>query len=188
MTAKFLNPVSINHKGNVLYFVSQKSDDSSGDKLFYNVLSKQIENKDTDENWDGYTQLSFPDEVSLAGINMLRVKRKVNNAGFFQVLTDQQFIYVIRAEKKSLYINRYVMVEIPNEKVNAATRMDLQPNWEVRFKDSGKPDTPAGEKDTQSFINQDGKQFIEPIFEMPFGFENNGLDLTKGFFSTILLT
>jgi len=187
MTTPFLNPISINHKGNVIYFVSQASDDSSGDKLFYNVLSKQTENEDTNENWDGYTQLNFPDEVSLAGMNMLRVKRKVKNAGFFQVVTDQQFIYVIRAEKKSLYINRYVMVEIPNEKVNATTRIDLQPNWEVRFKDSGKPDTPAGEKDTQSFINQDGKQFIEPIFEMPFGLETNELDLTKGFFTTNLL-
>ena len=139
MIAKFSNPVSLNHKGKVIYFVSQKGSDQEGDQLFYNVLSMQIENTGNDENWDGYSAVTFPDEVSLAGWNMLRVKRKVVSTGFFQVVTDQQYIYIIRSGSQSLYVNRYILVEIPNEKVNAATRTELQPAWEVRFKNSGKP-------------------------------------------------
>ncbi|HRV86778.1 MAG TPA: LamG domain-containing protein [Saprospiraceae bacterium] len=186
MIAKFSNPLSLNHKGKVIYFVSQKGSDQEGDQLFYNVLSMQIENTGNDENWDGYSAVTFPDEVSLAGWNMLRVKRKVVSTGFFQVVTDQQYIYIIRSGSQSLYVNRYILVEIPNEKVNAATRTELQPAWEVRFKNSGKPDTPGSEKDTQSFINQDGKPFIEPIYELPFGHANK-LDLTNGYFTVNFL-
>ena len=185
MSASFKNPVSINHRGKVIYFVSQSGNQGEGDALYYNVLNLQISNQniDNNENWDGYVKLDFPAEVSLAGMNILRVKKPVISTGFFQVVSDQQYIYVLRSTAEALYVNRYLLVEVPNPQLSGITKMEMQPAWEVRFKGSGKPDTPAGEKDTQDYVNQDGKQFIEPVLELPFGYDAQPLDFSEGLFS-----
>lgn len=189
-TAPFNYPTTLNHRGKAMYFVSRPRKANQGDAIYYNVynvLNPKLESADKAEDWDGYTELKFPSEISVAGVDILRLERGVLNQGFFRALTDQQYIYIFRASSDALYVNRYVLVEQPNANIEGETKLELQPAWEVRFQRSGKPDTPAGAKDTQSFFNLDGKEFIEPVIELPLGWGNRRLDFSKGWFDVSLL-
>jgi large repetitive protein len=183
----FGRPVTLNHRGRAMYFVARPGTADKGDAIYYNVLAARLESTDKAEDWDGYTELKFPAQVSLAGVHILRLERTVLNKGFFKAITDQQYIYIVRAAKDALYINRYVMVERPNPNIQGETKIELQPAWEVRYQRSEKPDTPAGDKDTQSFVDMDGKEFLEPILELPFGWQSERLDFSKAWFDVSLL-
>ena len=119
-------------------------------------------------------------------MDILRLERPVLNRDF-QSAHRSQYIYIFRASSDALYVNRYVLVEQPNANIEGETKLELQPAWEVRFQRSGKPDTPSGAKDTQSFFNLDGKEFIEPVIELPLGWGGRRLDFSKGWFDVSLL-
>ena len=187
MNQKFNAPVAIRHKGKAIYFVSGYDEDSQIYKYFYNVLNTEITSSNDSLDWEGCFELSFPQEISLAGYNILRVKKQLAAQKFFQVLSDEKYVYIFRAAENAVYVNRYLMVEVPNPNIQGKTRIELQSAWEVRYQRSGKPDTPASDKDTQNFINVEGAPFVEPILEIPLYAEQGPLNITEGSFTVSLI-
>lgn len=180
------NPIAINHQGKAIYFSKTMDSDKTTTIYKYNILNLKIDSPD-DKGWQGKLPLIFPEEMTMMGINILRTPKRINTTNFFQVVTDQEYIYFIRSCDKILYLNRYLMVQ--KEKTNAQVdaQYELQPAWEVRFQRSGKPDTPISKKDTQSFLNLSGENFIEPIYMLPLGTDDGYIDHGNGKFSVKLL-
>ena len=144
--------MAISHQGKAIYFSAAKSSDSSDVIYKYNILNLKVDSPD-DNGWQGKLPLSFPIETAMMGINILRVPQPINTTDYFQVVTDQKYIYLIRSHENILYLNRYLMVQKERTDVQADAQYELQPAWEVRFQRSGKPDTPLSQKDSQSFLN-----------------------------------
>ncbi|SHG35866.1 LamG domain-containing protein [Dysgonomonas macrotermitis] len=180
------SPVAINHQGKAIYFSAAKDRDNATVIYKYNILNLKVDSPD-DNGWQGKLTLSFPEETAMMGINILRVPQTINTTDYFQVVTDQEYIYLIRSHENILYLNRYLMVQKEKADVQTDAQYELQPSWEVRFQRSGKPDTPLSKKDTQSFLNLDGKNFVEPIYILPLGTANGYVNLGNGKFSAELL-
>lgn len=179
-------PVAISHQGKAIYFSAAKSSDSSDVIYKYNILNLKVDSPD-DNGWQGKLPLSFPLETAMMGINILRVPQPINTTDYFQVVTDQKYIYLIRSHENILYLNRYLMVQKERTDVQADAQYELQPAWEVRFQRSGKPDTPLSQKDSQSFLNLNGKNFVEPVYMLPLGSANGYVNIGNGKFSAALL-
>jgi hypothetical protein len=187
MSQKFNAPMAVRHKGKAIYFVSGYDEESQACKYFYNVLNTDITSSNDSQDWEGWFELSFPQEISLTGYNMLRVKKQPATQKFFQVISDEKYVYIFRAAENAVYVNRYLMVEVPNPNIQGKTRIELQSAWEVRYQRSGKPDTPAGDKDTQNFISVEGIPFVEPVFEIPLCAEQGPLNISEGAFAVSLI-
>ena len=181
----FLNPISINHKGKAIYVVSSHDADKDQYMYSYNILNLTLDSKNDQEDWQGYLPLDIPGEVSLAGMNILRVSRDIPAGDKIEVITDQKYVYLVRCYQNSLFINRYLMVEAPNPNIKGSSRYELQPAWEVRFQRSQKPDTPLDSKDTQSYMSLERKNFVEPVIELPFDAQQ--IDLSTGYFNVQLV-
>lgn len=180
------SPVAISHQGKAIYFSATKENDNSPVIYKYNILNLKVDSPD-DNGWQGKLPLSIPQETAMMGINILRVPQPINSTDYFQVVTDQKYIYLIRSHENILYLNRYLMVQKDRTNVQADAQYRLQPAWEVRFQRSGKPDTPLSKKDSQSFLNLNGKNFVEPVYMLPLGTTNGYVNIGNGKFSAGLL-
>jgi len=177
MPDNFELPASVVHQGKGVYVVY----DAARKSYFYNVLELKIDSKSDNDDWNGYRELSLPAQLSPAGMSLVRNTLRPATAGYFQVLSDQQYVYLVRASSRSLYINRYILVGVPSGQTRDEVRFELQPAWEVRYQRSGSPDVPASDKDTLSFVNMENQPFYEPVYELPFGGFND-LSLENGGF------
>lgn len=182
----YLNPVSVTHQGKALYFVSKQNTVTSRFEFFYNVLSPMPASISDSLDWDGFQLLNFPSDNSLAGFNMLRTREKIDFDGFFTAVSDQKYIYLFRSNCNRIYVSRFVLVEIANPNVSGEKINQLQPAWEVRYKRSQKPDTPANDSDTQSFINMDNLPFQEPQYILPLGGDSASFNMNDGKFTVNL--
>lgn len=182
----YLNPVSVTHQGKALYFVSKQNALTSNFEYFYNVLNPMPASISDSLDWDGFQLLNFPADNSLAGFNMLRTREKIEFDGFFTAVSDQKYVYLFRSNCNRIYVSRFVLVEITNPNVSGEKINQLQPAWEVRFKRSQKPDTPASDSDTQSFINMDNLPFQEPQYILPLGGDATSFKMNDGKFTVNL--
>lgn len=180
------SPIAINHQGKAIYFSVIIDSDNSTVIYKYNILNLKVDSPD-DNDWQGKLSLNFPEEMTMMGINILRVPQTINTTNYFQVVTDQEYIYFIRSHKNILYLNRYLMVQKGEKSLQTDEQYELQPAWEVRFQRSDKPDTPLSKKDTQSFLNLNGKNFIEPIYMLSLGTPSGYINLGNGKFNAGLL-
>ena len=93
----------------------------------------------------------------------------------FCAVADDDYICVFRASVAgSLYLNRFVLVEVPGPNIQSAnaaaapqTTFVLQPAFELRYVGTGLRDTPSGPADSLSHRDKNGAPFIEPTMELP---------------------
>ena len=127
--------------------------------------------------WTGFERLELPDTVRPAGMNIINVPSEydprhpldgLQDAGQpFRVLANEDYVYVFRQAKKgTLLVNRLRLVRAASPDDPKDVRFTLQPAWEARFQRSGKPDTPADDKDVPSFVSTENEPFIEPTIEL----------------------
>ncbi len=180
------SPVSINHQGKAIYFSASIDSDNTTVIYKYNILNLTVNSPD-DNGWQGKLTLNFPEEMTMMGINILRVPQAINTTNYFQVVTDQEHIYLIRSHENTLYLNRYLMVQKEKSDLQANAQFELQPAWEVRYQRSCKPDSPLSNKDTQSFLKLNGENFVEPIYMLSLGTNSGLLTHGNGKFSVKLL-
>ena len=185
MSKDFNYPIAVSHMGKIIYLVSAYDADNDCDDYYYNVLELKLDSDDDANDWAGYRKLTIPDSVSPAGMGLVSVKQSPKTTGYFQAVSDQQYVYLFRATERAIYANRYMLVEAPSEEKENETVFELQPAWQVRFQRSKKADVPANQKDSQSFLNMEGLPFIEPVKELPFGGAAN-LNLGQGAFAVVL--
>lgn len=183
MPNSLAHPVSVTHQGLSILFVAEL-DAAGSSVIYYNVLDPSRGNADNDLDWTGYSQLAFPTQVATLGVSIGRVTRAVSAAGLFQVVSDQDYIYLFRSEGNSIYVNRYRLVPVKSGNIQGVSAYNLQPAWEVRYQRSGKADLPASDKDTPNAKSIEGQPYLEPIYELPLGFE--GVDLVAASFSVTL--
>lgn len=170
------NVLAISHQGYAISFSTKDDGQTGAAAICYNVLQLDVDSSHDNDDWQTYLPLTYPDSLSLAGFNMLRVPtRDLDQAEAFRVITDQQHIYLVRLIQRQLYINRYILA--PEEQTGRSDgsglkekpQLRLLPAWEVRYRRSEKPDTPLGPRDTQGFLDMEDQPFIEPAYVLPFG-------------------
>lgn len=184
---QYLDPMAVTHQGKAIYFVRKWNDTLDEFEYFYNVLNPEITSINDSLDWEGYQPLTFSKKKSLAGFNMLRVEEEVVFEGFFSVLSDQKYVYLFRSSGNRVYVNRFMMVEVANSRMNGNKSNQLQTAWEVRYRRSAKPDTPANGKDSQSFINMENEPFIEPQYIIPFAGNTADFEIANGYFTVDLV-
>ncbi len=178
MSDQFNFPASTVHQGKGVYLAL---DTASGD-YWYNVLDLKINSQSDSADWNGYRKLSLPAELCPAGMSLVRNRLSPITPGYFQVLSDQQYVYLVRSGERSLYIHRYILVSVPSSQVKGEANYELQPAWEARFQRSGSADVPASDKDTLAALDMENNPFIDPIRELPLGgFEK--LEIAGGAFT-----
>ncbi len=183
MPSSLLHPVTVTHQGMSILFVAEP-DAAGANVIYYNVLDSSRGNTDNNLDWTGYTPLEFPTQVASLGISIGRVTRAVSSHGLFQVVSDQEYVYLFRGEGNSIYANRYRLVPLRAGNVQGINTYRLQSAWEVRYQRSGKADLAASDKDTPNAKSLDGEPYLEPIYELPLGF--SGVDLSAASFSVTL--
>lgn len=180
MSDQFNFPASTVHQGKGVYLAL---DTASGD-YWYNVLDLKINSQSDSADWNGYRKLSLPAELCPAGMSLVRNRLSPITPGYFQVLSDQQYVYLVRSGERSLYIHRYILVSVPSSQVKGEANYELQPAWEARFQRSGSADVPASDKDTLAALDMENNPFIDPIRELPLGgFEK--LEIAGGAFTAL---
>ncbi len=148
--------------------------DAGGDNIVFNVLNLQARSQSDAMDWSGFIPVTFPPSLRPAGISLIEVDAApladviAPAQQPFQVISDDTFIYVFRPSTAgTILVNRM----LPSSEFDSALgeqRFSLSPAWEVRFRDSGKVDIPANDKDILSFTNADGEPFLEPTEELNF--------------------
>lgn len=187
----FSDIIAISHQGHAMAFATKQRrvGNTVETTVCYNILNLNIDSAHDDLDWQTYQELPYPEELSMAGFNIVRLPNpnpaSVNPTAF-RVVTDQQYLYLFRLFEKRLYVNRYVLSEEKvkgkkadgNGSMKASPMQTLEPSWEVRFQRSEKPDTPLGPKDGQSFLDMGNQPFLEPVWVLPLAVGEEGDEVT----------
>lgn len=179
---------TVNHQGTVCSFY-----EATEGELHYQILNVIQEETDSEESaltptrqsssdstgqsladqyWTKARPVVYPSEQRVIGMSLLTVKQQDPGAnasdGFiWQVLSDEQFIYVFRALQTDattgfrVYSNRYRLVERPSED-DTGSVPTLILKEESRYRRSKRRETPDSALDTQGARDMDGTWFIEP--------------------------
>jgi hypothetical protein len=176
---KYCNTVDF--QGTIVAFFR---DDDSG-QIYYDYLELKGTESVDDQSWNGYAPVKFsqPDEeeeLRPLGTQLIQLDREItgnDDKGAFQVLSDENYIYLFRgSDQNSIYLNRFVLVTEVDEGADGDSRRVLLPIWEVRYKHSGLRDTPANVRDTQDYRDPTGEPFIEPTLEIPYIYNRQDQD------------
>ncbi|MGH8076672.1 MAG: LamG-like jellyroll fold domain-containing protein, partial [Lysobacter sp.] len=145
--------------------------------LYFNVLALDVDSSSDAMDWTGFKPLTLPDAVRPVGMNMVNVPISYSRARSidgledadqpFRVATNQEYVYLFRQAKKgTLLVNRLRLTRETAANNPQEVGFALDPAWEVRFQRSAKPDVPADERDSQSYLSPDRTPFLEPAFEL----------------------
>ncbi|MNR96528.1 Laminin G domain protein [compost metagenome] len=181
----YSSPVSVVHRGLPVVVCLGLQEGETAPRAYYNILHASMEAGDDAKTWGGYRELAMPTQLSPAGMSVLRAPAPIGDRGLFQIVSDQEYVYLFRATPTAIHVNRYVMAEEATASVKNASRMVLQPAWEVRYRRSGKADLPASDQDAFAAKDLDGKPYLEPFYELPI--DPRGLQLDSASFAVQLL-
>lgn len=181
----YSSPVSVVHRGLPVVVCLGLAEGETTPRVYYNILHASLEAGDDANTWGGYRELAMPTELAPAGMSVLRSPVPAGERRLFQVVSDQEYLYLFRATPTAIHVNRYVMAEEATASVKNASRMLLQPAWEVRYRRSGKADLPATDQDAFAAKDLDGKPYVEPFYELPI--DPQGLQLDSASFAVQLL-
>jgi len=169
--AAYRDVATVNFEGTVIAFARTPAG------IAFNVLALDGTPGSDTNGWSGFEPLALPDTVRPAGMNIINVPSDydakhvvdgLQDAGQpFRVLASRDYIYLFRQAKKgTLLVNRLRLIRAVAADNPQEVRYTLQPAWEARFRQSGKPDTPADDKDVPSFLSADNEPFVEPTIEL----------------------
>jgi hypothetical protein len=186
-----VDPVSVIHRG--LLISMSRPRGTPTDVIYVNVREPHLDSRSDADEWSGWAplDLSEPDGESpmsgaaelppllrVAGMTLISVPPLACSVipadAPFRVASDDRHVYVFRpSTRQTVYANRFVVVERPLEDVRPRAAQEdaqvghvLEPAWEVRYRRSGKKDTPAGPKDTLGHRDMDGRPFVAPTVEL----------------------
>ena len=181
---QLIDPVSVVHRGRVILFARQAGQTTAS--LYYNIRLDTFDDLNYQQDWSGWRELAL-DEVDnqellrVTGMDLITVSPTATTAdpadAAFRVAADPRLVYLFRQSGDgTLYVNRLVMVEEPMQpdlmeqeeadegRVQTTYRLDFL--WEVRYRRSGKKDTPADDQDTLGNRDMDGRIFYEPTLAL----------------------
>ncbi len=162
--------------------------ENGGDNIVFNVLALNPSSQSDAMDWSGFRPVSFPTTLRPVGMSLIEVDAQAIASKIapeqtsFRVVSDDTYLYIFRQSKaKTLLVNRLLPSVEVDPKTNTK-RYTVSPAWEVRYRDSGKVDIPANDKDMQSYTNADSKPFLSPTIELYFV-----KDVEEGKFNVVLI-
>ena len=167
----YRDAATVNFEGTVIAFARTTAG------IVFNVLGGDGTPGGDTNGWSGFESLALPETVRPTGMHIINVPSEydsghavdgLQDAGQpFRVLAGPDYIYLFRQAKKgTLLVNRLRLVRAASPADPKEVRYTLQPAWEVRFRRSGKPDTPEDDKDVFSFVSAENEPFVEPTIEL----------------------
>lgn len=187
------DPVAISFNSDVVLLAREKGVPTN--KLYYNVRHNDPDVADASLEYSGWYELDMkvagsPDPgnaptligVRALGAGLVTVPSSAYSAQPadlpFAAVSDDRYIYIFRPSiKGTLYLDRFILIQVAapqedNTKVRRdagttkPTRYSMERIWELRYRGSGKKDTPADERDMLGFRDMLGDPFIEPTLEL----------------------
>ncbi|PTW62797.1 concanavalin A-like lectin/glucanase superfamily protein [Breoghania corrubedonensis] len=188
----YSNPTAVRHQGRGILIAERTVRDDAGTvtkhEFVYNVLSGNDDVVDDGLGWQGFFPL--PDnpqqQTSLAGFSVLRLLGRATPRGPVQVVSDETHVYLFRALKQTLLVERFLLVETSNANARDGRGLALEPDWEVRFRRSASADLPASDNDVSAYRSPEGAPFLNPRRYLSFAPGEGSIDLETGF-SVVLM-
>jgi hypothetical protein len=159
--------VVVDHQGTVIAFARAEG----STELYYNVLELKVSTVVDNQEWSGFTKLTFPQQLRPAGLGLVTVDNQrgsVLPAAEFppKIVSDEKYVHVFQQSSRgTLLLNRFMLKRVSPDGGGPAVSV-LEPIWEVRFQRSGKEDIPDGPRDSQGYTSPDGTPYIEPTIEL----------------------
>ncbi len=178
----YQHPVTVVHRGSAVLLCIGIDDAGGPAGIFYNILDTSSQQDSA--TWNGYRALAMPAETAPAGFSLLRTQASAPVGTLLSALSDQEYVYLFQSSDQVIWVNRYVMVDVPAPNLQGGTMLALQPAWEVRFQRSGNADLPFGDQDTLSALGPDSTPYLEPLYELPI--DPAGLALDSASFAVLL--
>ncbi len=173
---QYEHTVLCDHQGVTYAFAhrTDKNDTSSKPTIVFNVLDLSTDSEIDSMDWSGFAPVEFPHALRPVGASIIQVEMESvahvmtpANAAF-RVVSDDEYIYIFRLSTTGTILVDKMLPSSELDEKNKIKTHYMQPAWEVRFRESGKIDIPASDKDTLSYTNPDNQPFYTPTTELYF--------------------
>ena len=162
--------------------------ESDGDNIVFNVLALNPSSQSDAMDWSGFRPVNFPTTLRPAGMSLIEVDAQAISSTIapaqtrFRVVSDDTYLYIFRQSTTGTLLVNCLLPSVEVDPKTNTKRYTVSPAWEVRYRDSGKVDIPANDKDMQSYTNADSKPFLSPTIELYFV-----KDVEDGKFDVVLI-